>query len=198
MHGHWIEEHKQTLIPVEYDDNGEPILHDFTVYVCSICGRQENSKEPYCNCGARMIEPNFATGNTQKIILEISAYTDGDWGYDINSFGEQGSKYFDNDLFEYTFHKPDDYSFKIKRSFEVEKGGKEAVKNILEAFCNSLYGRDWDVEYITEFIQNAISAMSKLAVGDEYYDDIDSNTEMELSIKIVENDAKMVKEVIFE
>ena len=39
--------------------------------------------------------------------------------------------------------------------------------------------------------------MSKLAVGDEYYDDIDSNTEMELSIKIVENDAKMVKEVTF-
>ena len=23
-------------------------------YKCSICGRREGSKEPYCNCGAKM------------------------------------------------------------------------------------------------------------------------------------------------
>ena len=25
-----------------------------TIYFCSYCGRKENKKEPYCNCGAKM------------------------------------------------------------------------------------------------------------------------------------------------
>lgn len=53
-HGHWIAEQFQTLIPVEYDEFGEPVLHDHIVYRCSQCGRVNHKKEPYCNCGARM------------------------------------------------------------------------------------------------------------------------------------------------
>lgn len=55
-HGEWIEEnHKSYLVhPVKYDDNGEPILQDYTSYKCSLCGRVEEHKEPYCNCGAKM------------------------------------------------------------------------------------------------------------------------------------------------
>lgn len=30
----------------------EFILHDY--YTCSICGRKELEKQPYCNCGAKM------------------------------------------------------------------------------------------------------------------------------------------------
>lgn len=53
-HGQWTEEKMQTLIPVEYDDAGEPILHDRVVYRCNHCGRAARKKEPYCHCGAKM------------------------------------------------------------------------------------------------------------------------------------------------
>lgn len=54
VHGRWLEEKRQTLLPVEYDDAGEPILHDYVVYRCYRCGRTCKQKEPYCHCGAKM------------------------------------------------------------------------------------------------------------------------------------------------
>lgn len=54
VHGRWLEEKRQTLLPVEYDDVGEPILHDYVVYRCYRCGRTCKQKEPYCHCGAKM------------------------------------------------------------------------------------------------------------------------------------------------
>lgn len=42
VHGEWIER----------SDKG--ILNMRCPYMCSICGRVEELKEPYCNCGARM------------------------------------------------------------------------------------------------------------------------------------------------
>ena len=54
VHGRWQEEKRQTLLPVEYDDVGEPILHDYVVYRCDRCERTCKQKEPYCHCGAKM------------------------------------------------------------------------------------------------------------------------------------------------
>ena len=54
VHGRWLEEKRQTLLPVEYDDAGDPILHDYVVYRCDRCGRTCKQKEPYCHCGAKM------------------------------------------------------------------------------------------------------------------------------------------------
>ena len=54
--GEWIKKRKQTYIPVEYDEQGEVILHDFVVYRCSICGRENTKEEPFCNCGAPMTD----------------------------------------------------------------------------------------------------------------------------------------------
>ena len=42
IHGEWIER----------SDKG--ILNMRCPYMCSICGRVEELKEPYCNCGAKM------------------------------------------------------------------------------------------------------------------------------------------------
>ena len=50
----WITVPFQSYIPVEYDENNQPILHDYISYKCSRCGRTEKVKEPYCNCGAKM------------------------------------------------------------------------------------------------------------------------------------------------
>jgi hypothetical protein len=48
-HGYWKEE-------TEYydDDWGECNVRE--VFECSLCGRTERRKEPYCNCGAKMDE----------------------------------------------------------------------------------------------------------------------------------------------
>ena len=43
VHGQWVEKYV-------YD----PDPHDRVRYKCSICGRIEVGKEPYCNCGAKM------------------------------------------------------------------------------------------------------------------------------------------------
>lgn len=53
-HGVWLKEHFQTLIPVEYDANGQAILHDHWHCKCSLCGRLAGREEPYCHCGAKM------------------------------------------------------------------------------------------------------------------------------------------------
>ncbi len=54
VHGRWLKEKKQTFLPVEYDDIGEPILHDYVAYMCDRCRRTCKQKEPYCHCGAKM------------------------------------------------------------------------------------------------------------------------------------------------
>lgn len=43
IHGEWVKE--------VYTD---PYGADWTKYHCSLCGRVEIKKEPYCNCGAKM------------------------------------------------------------------------------------------------------------------------------------------------
>ena len=57
-HGKWIEHHGQSylVLPMKYDKDGEPILQPYISYECSICGRRESVKEPYCHCGAKMDE----------------------------------------------------------------------------------------------------------------------------------------------
>ena len=54
VHGEWIEEIIGSYIPAEWDENGNLIEHHYKRYRCSLCGRKEGKKEPYCNCGAKM------------------------------------------------------------------------------------------------------------------------------------------------
>jgi hypothetical protein len=53
-HGEWLECTRKTIIPVEYDSNGDLILHEVVEYRCSLCDRLCGKKEPYCHCGAKM------------------------------------------------------------------------------------------------------------------------------------------------
>lgn len=48
VQGRWIEEYV-------YD----PDPHDRLRYKCSVCGRTEEYREPYCNCGAKMDGDNI-------------------------------------------------------------------------------------------------------------------------------------------
>lgn len=46
-HGEWIKE-------TEYYDDDYSECNVRKVFRCSLCGRTEKYKEPYCNCGAKM------------------------------------------------------------------------------------------------------------------------------------------------
>lgn len=50
-HGRWIEKRRGAKSPEGYYYWNTPLTH---VFVCSKCGRQEDKKEPYCHCGAKM------------------------------------------------------------------------------------------------------------------------------------------------
>ena len=50
-HGKWIEKRRGAKSPEGYYYWNTPLTH---VFVCSECGRQEDKREPYCNCGAKM------------------------------------------------------------------------------------------------------------------------------------------------
>ena len=54
VHGKWLEKEEETYFPVQYGEDGEPILHKHTRYFCNLCGRRSIVPEPYCHCGARM------------------------------------------------------------------------------------------------------------------------------------------------
>ena len=47
-HGRWLDNIQKFTSPAG-------VTKDYLVgYKCSLCGRTENRKEPYCNCGAKM------------------------------------------------------------------------------------------------------------------------------------------------
>lgn len=54
VHGEWIEETFESIIPVEIDMFGNVTMKTYTINKCSLCGRKEHDKELYCNCGAKM------------------------------------------------------------------------------------------------------------------------------------------------
>lgn len=54
VRGYWIEETFESIIPAEIDMFGNVTMKTYTINKCSVCGRKEHDKEPYCNCGAKM------------------------------------------------------------------------------------------------------------------------------------------------
>ena len=131
-----------------------------------------------------------------KIILELSMYSDGDWGYDESIFENHTSKYFDNNLYEYT--KFEWSTTKARRTFDIDKtDGYAAIHNILKSICSSLHGRQSDIKYVNEFFDRAIERLPNVSVENGYYDSMESNTEIDLTIRIIESDAKEIKEIIY-
>ena len=48
-HGRW-EEYERFCC----NSSGKPVVKMGTIFVCSVCGREERHREPYCHCGAKM------------------------------------------------------------------------------------------------------------------------------------------------
>ena len=47
-HGEWLDDIQKITTVAGVEHNG------LVGYKCSLCGRREGTKEPYCNCGAKM------------------------------------------------------------------------------------------------------------------------------------------------
>ena len=54
VHGVWLPYEHKSGIPVEFDEDDNWITHTYILNQCSICGRTEREKQPYCHCGAKM------------------------------------------------------------------------------------------------------------------------------------------------
>ena len=132
---------------------------------------------------------------TQKIILEVSIYTDGDWNYDKRIIQDYTSKYFRNLLYEYTLFD-DDYSSRFKRVFAYN-GNVNPVKNLLCQICDSIEGRESDVKYVKEFFNHIIEELPKLSLQHAIYDSMDSNTEIDVTVRIIEDDSKEIDRIIY-
>lgn len=58
----WKEFTFQSMIPVQYDENNNVIIHEYINYKCNQCGyKNGDRKTNYCpNCGRKMVE--YGTG----------------------------------------------------------------------------------------------------------------------------------------
>ncbi len=130
---------------------------------------------------------------SKKLILELSMYTDGDWGYDTSIFQNHTSRYFDNDLYEYTYL--DDHTTKIRRVYGENENGFAAMINLLQHICDTIHGRKSDTIIVKAFLMGSIICLDK---NETFCDDYDGNTEIDIDVKLVENDSKPIKQIIYE
>lgn len=130
---------------------------------------------------------------SKKLVLELSIYDDGDWGFDESIFANYTSKYFDTDLYEYTYFE--DYTTKVRRVYEEDENGLDAICAILKHICKTLHGRESYTESVAEFFEDAIAHLKHHKT---FYNDMDGNTEIELSVSQVDNDSKRIKQIIYE
>lgn len=130
---------------------------------------------------------------SEKVILEMSVYTDGDWGFNESLFSTYKSKYFENEVYEYTY--VDGHTIKIRRTFEDVKDGFNKIANLLTDFKDSIRCRDkYTKNQLNSFFCNQIEfARSNL----EFQSEIDSNTEIDIQVQIVKNDYRPIKEIIY-
>ena len=130
---------------------------------------------------------------SEKVILEMSVYTDGDWGFNESLFSTYKSKYFENEVYEYTY--VDNHTIKIRRTFEGVKDGFNKIANLLTDFKDSIRCRDeYTKNQLNSFFCNQIEfARSNL----EFQSEIDSNTEIDLHVYIIENGCRPIKEIIY-
>ncbi|MBO5435301.1 hypothetical protein J6A31_05750 [bacterium] len=129
----------------------------------------------------------------QKLVLEMSIYTDGDWSYQKDIIRNYTSKYFDNYLYEYT-EFIFDYESRFRRVFDFN-GDFKPVENLIRQICDSIKGRD--TEYIKEFFDRVIEVLPQTTIDRPLIDEMDSNTEINIIVKIIETDAKEIDRIIY-
>ena len=89
----------------------------------------------------------------KKVVFKLKFYTDGDWSYNIDDFKNDHSRYFEDDLYEYT--SIDYHSMSMRRvydMFEIDK-----LISMLYKIKSNLHSRDeHNYKVITDFMDEII------------------------------------------
>lgn len=96
--------------------------------------------------------------DNRKIVLEVDIYSEY-WHLDKKKYAEHISRYFDNDIYEYTV--TGDYTIKFRRLFNTSDEAAEFIKEMY----NESWGRD--KEDMAECIGEIVEALEH---GEESYE----------------------------
>lgn len=125
-------------------------------------------------------------------IVEFKVYTDGDMSVDNNFFTNYKSHYFENDLYEYSYCEPDDYTYSLRRVFDTKN---EAIM-FVNALFDSMRGDSFFIKETAPRIKNeVITGLNAKGSGNDF---TDGNIEMELTMRTFETSARKIKEIIYE
>ena len=89
------------------------------------------------------------------LVINFKTYTDGDWGIDSEFLKNHTSRYFEQDLYEYTIL--DDYVYKFRRVFNNDELN-EAL-DFMHKLKDGLHGQEYYVDKITEYISTVIEGI---------------------------------------
>lgn len=160
------------------------------------------------------------TKNNMTLVIEFSAYCDGDWGIDDNLIKNHTSRYFDQRYYEYSKPFNDDATVKFRRVYLADEL-KDAA-SFLAAVRDSLHGDEDDTATIRKYFDAVINDLHNVIsqkvscdkafhtchgyIGDKpiyratnefsYY--IDSNTELDFTGYFTDECPQKIKKIIYE
>lgn len=129
---------------------------------------------------------------TKKYIVEFDIYTDGDCSVDFEDLKDHKSRYFEQDLYEYTIIDPDSYKYKVRRVFDDPE-------DALSFFDISDRISDRRSYFVTEILMERINlCIEEFWRFGRSNDFIDGNITINMAIYTIETAAKKLKTIIFE
>lgn len=129
---------------------------------------------------------------TKKYVVEFDIYTDGDCCVDFDDLKDHKSRYFEQDLYEYTIIDPDSYKYKIRRVFD----DPEDALSFFD-ICDRI--SDHQNYFVTEILMERINlCIEEFWRFGRSSDFIDGNITIDMAIYMIESSAKKLKTIIYE
>lgn len=122
-------------------------------------------------------------------IVEFNAYMDKYASFDKALIANYRSRYYENELYEYTYCYESSYRF--RRIFDCKRKAVEFIEN----FFNSVSCKDDTFVTLQDFKNGIIFNFNKSGKSWDFYDGF---INMELSMTTVETTAKKIKKIIYE
>lgn len=129
---------------------------------------------------------------TKKYVVELDIYMDGDCRVNFDDLKDYKSRYFEQDLYEYTIIDPDSHKCKVRRVFDD-------CDDALSFFDIS----DRISDHCTYFVTDILLERINLCI-EEFWrfgssnDFIDGDFTIDMAIYTIETSAKKLKTIIYE
>lgn len=129
---------------------------------------------------------------TKKYVVELDIYTNGDYRIDFEDLKDHKSRYFEQNLYEYTIIDPDNYKCKARRVFD-DPDDAVSFFDITDRISEPL---DYFVtDILIERINLCIEEFWRFGHSNDF---IDGNATINMAIYTVETGAKKIKTIIYE